>query len=88
MLFSIFMASSTTSVCPAAIVSPAATFTLSTVPGRGHFTLYPDEGAAAAMRGEGVAELGVIMALFADLGAGATWGLETVGAFAPSISTS
>jgi hypothetical protein len=40
------------------------------------------------MRGEGVAELGVIMALFADLGAGATWGLETVEAFAPSISTS
>ena len=30
----------------------------------------------------------VIMALFADLGAGATWGLETVEAFAPSISTS
>ena len=40
------------------------------------------------MRGEGVAVEGVIMALLADLGAGATWGLETDEAFAPSISTS
>lgn len=40
------------------------------------------------MRGEGVAVEGVIMALLADLGAGDTWGLETVEAFAPSISTS
>ena len=87
-MVSIFMASSTTSVCPAATVSPTATFTLNTVPGSGHFTLEPDVEGAGAMRGEGVAVEGVIMALLADLGAGDTWGLETVEAFAPSISTS
>ena len=47
----------------------------------------PDDRAAAALRVEGSAPEGLIMALFAVLGAGATCSFETA-VFSPSISTS
>jgi DNA gyrase subunit B len=43
---------------------------------------------AKAMRGEGEAVAGVIMALLASLGAGTTWGRDAAEVLAPSISTS